>query len=257
MAKISKTEEGGSPKKYLLKKLEKVHNCYSDLKNQWEENAFDKEDEVQKLVCTAILVFLLGFLLSQISIYLYKHPSAQTEIETLKPKTQTIYQWNVEEFIDYASDTNGGVILSEYSTPEYLGWFYIFSQNRQEALISNNNEPGNCWPFNGTYGYIGIQLGQSIYPKHFSIFHINSLSYSSAPKNIKVYSLDHPSETVLLASYFFDLTIKGEKRQNSGFFECEFECEKPLSRVLLEVNDNYGGNGTCVYQFKVHGIPYI
>jgi Sad1 / UNC-like C-terminal len=260
MVENSKTEESGTPAKYLLTKLEEAHNCYSDLKNNWEQNAKEKSNELQRFVCTSIVIFLLGFLLSQVSMYLFKNPvqvisEEKNQINYVVSKV--ILEESAEEFIDYASSNNGGSILPEFSTPEYLGWFSIISNNKRESLISDINEPGNCWPFNGSYGYIGIQLAQRIYPRHFSVFHINSINYSSAPKSMNVYSLDHPTETIMIASYFFDLTIKGEKRKNWGVFECQSNCDLPLKNVLLEITDNYGGSGSCVYQFRVHGIPQI
>ena len=41
MAKKFNSEEGGTPTKFILDKLEKVHNCYADLKNNLEENAIE------------------------------------------------------------------------------------------------------------------------------------------------------------------------------------------------------------------------
>jgi hypothetical protein len=257
MAKNPKASEGGTPAKFILKNLEKVHNCYEDLKNEWEDNAFEQDDELTRFICTAFLVFLLGFLFSQISIYLFRDSSVKTEIDTVKPLNCTVTEENIEHFIDYAASNNGGSILTEFSAEEYLGWFTVFSNNRRESLISERNEPGYCWAFNGSYGYISIQLAQKIYPRHFTIFHINSLNYATAPKKLRVYSLDHDNYTALLADFDFDLTIKEEKRKNLAIFECQFDCDEPTTRVLLEVLDNYGASGTCVYQFKVHGIPYI
>ena len=257
MAKSFNNQEGGTPKKYLLEKLEKVHNCYSDLKNQWEENAIENEDEMKKFICTSILIFLLGFLFSQVTMYLYRQPVINSDTEAIRPSNLTIIESNLEELIDYASSNNGARIIDEYSVPEYLGWLSLFSYNRKESIISDNNEPGSCWPFNGTYGYIGIQLAQPILPRHFSIYHINSIPYSTAPKRIRVYSLDDPFHTIMLATYYFDLSIKGEKRKKWGLFECEFHCEQLVENILLEVVENYGGPGTCVYQFRVHGIPNI
>lgn len=245
---------GGIHEKYFLKNIEKVHNCYSDLKNNWNENAFDSENTTKNFIIISVFIFILGFVLSQITIYIYTDITPQQELETFKAINCTITQENIQSFIDYALDKNGGTILPEYSTDEYLGWFSSLSTNRRSSLISDINSPGNCWPFSGHYGYIGIGLGQAIYPRHFTIFHINSLQYETAPKHINVYSLSHNDETQLLASYFFDLKIKGEKRKNWGIFECEYYCDEPTDKVLLEVVDNYGGVGTCVYQFKVHGI---
>lgn len=257
MAKKFNSEEGGTPTKFILDKLEKVHNCYADLKNNWEENAMENESEVKKFVCTTILIFLLGFLCSQVSMFLFGTTLPEVKVESLRSTNSTVLESVLEELVDYAAESNGAVILHEYSTPEYLGWLSLFSNNRKESLISENNEPGNCWPFNGTYGFIGIHLAQAIYPKHFSIYHINSVVYSSAPKTINVYSLDHPDGSALLASYFFDLAIKGEKRKKWGIFDCEHFCDHLTSQILLEITDNYGAAGTCVYQFRVHGVTNI
>ena len=66
-------------------------------------------------------MFLLGFLFSQVSIYIFRAPINQIDEESLKPKNLTLIESNLEELIDYASKNNGAYIIEEYSTPEYLG----------------------------------------------------------------------------------------------------------------------------------------
>lgn len=238
----------------IFENLDQVHNCYVDLKNKWNENAKDFNDEKLKFFYTVSAVFILGFLFSQLRIYISQDSQALV-VEENFPVNSTKFTQDSEFFIDYASVHNGGSILTEYSMPEYLGWFSLFSNNRRESIISDNNEPGSCWPFDGSYGFIGIKLSDTIFPKSFTIFHLNSLNYTNAPKTLKVYSLSHLNESILLSEYEFDLKIKSEKRKNWQNFPCQSFCEHATDSLLLEIINNHGGEKTCVYQLKVHGKP--
>lgn len=222
-----------------------VHNCYSDVKNYWINNT---ENCRLDMILSVFTVFLTGLLLMQIAVFLVKHQDTDKVVNGIQEDL-----W-IDTFIDYALDSNGAEVIEEYSLAEYMGWFTVMSSNKRKAVLSQNNEPGNCWAFDGSYGYIGIKLAARILPRNFTIFHLNSVQYFTAPKILNVYSLDYIDECVLLAKYEFDLRIQGVRRKNWGIFECQDYCDFYVERVLLEVEENYGATGTCVYQFKVHGV---
>ena len=233
-----------------ISKRQASHNCYCDLRNYWKKGE-GKQSGVEKFM-RALIVLLVGSLISQILIFIARDKSAvngkRNEV------TQDLTTLSTDSLIDYALDTNGGEIVEEFSQAEYFGWFSYFSHNQRKSLISSNNEPNNCWAFHGNRGHIAIKLAQRILPRNFTIFHINSVDVSKAPRKIHVFSLTHPSESVLLASFEFALRSSKGLRKHSEVFDCLYFCEEFVDVVLLEVEDNHGGPGTCVYQFQVHGI---
>lgn len=224
---------------------ETLHNCYCDLRNYWKKGQ-GKYTGLERLV-RAVIVLLLGSLISQVLVYMARDKSAlagSSEVTSLATNS----------LIDYALDSNGGEILEEFSQAEYFGWFSYFSNNQRKSLISSNNEPNNCWAFHGNRGYIAIKLAEKILPRNFTIFHINSVDISKAPRKIHVFSLTHPYECALLASFEFGLKINKGLRKHKEIFDCVYNCQDFVDMVLLEVEDNHGGPATCVYQFQVHGI---
>lgn len=235
----------GFKSKDLCKSQGKVHNCYKDLKNCWINSA---ENERIEMIFSVFSIFLTGFLLAQVSVFFVKNQKNEDFLSHFEDEL-----W-VDTYIDYALGLNGAKIIDEYSQSEYMGWFSVLSNNKRNAVLSQNNEPGNCWAFDGSYGYIGIHLAARILPRNFTIYHINALQYSTAPKKFNVYSLDNRDECVLLGKYEFEFKIKGVKRKNWGMFQCLYQCDEYVERVVLEVVDNYGATGTCVYQFRVHGV---
>jgi len=246
--------KGGTPGKFILDNIDQVHNCYSDLKNKWNDNAKEFNEEKLKFIYTVTAVFILGFLFSQLRTYISQDTNLPL-IDEPFPVNMTKVTQDSDLYIDFANTQYGGSIIPEYSVPEYLGWFSVFSNNKRESVISQNNEPGSCWPFEGSYGYIGIKLSKKVKLKSFTIIHLDTLNYANAPKILKVYSLSHLDESALLAQHDFDLKIKSEKRKNSQNFLCQYNCDEPVDHILLEVLSNHGGDKTCVYQFKAHGIP--
>lgn len=235
----------GFKSKDLLQTTGKVHNCYEDIRNRWINTTENCKFE---MVLSVFTVFLTGILLMQVAVFMVKNQGNEGLSRQIQEEL-----W-IDTFIDYALASNGAEVIEEYSLAEYMGWFSVMSNNKRNAVLSLNNEPGNCWAFDGSYGYIGIKLAARILPRNFTIFHLNSLQYFTAPKILNVYSLDYRNECVRLARYEFDLRIQGVRRKNWGVFECQDFCDYYVQHVLLEVEDNYGAAGTCVYQFKVHGV---
>jgi hypothetical protein len=227
-----------------LKKAEKTHNCYHDLQNHWKD-----EENNKKLFnfLQVSIVFLLGALISQVIIFAFRKTDEKTTCD-LKNNDFSRYS-----LIDYALDSNGAFIIEESSDVEYLGWLSYFSSNKRAAVISQNNQANNCWAFHGGRGFVAINLAARVLPRNFSIFHVNALDVSRAPKTLNVFSLSHENECKLLATFQFRLSVQGVYRKNSETFPCLFGCHEFVDKVLLEVLDNHGAVNTCVYQFSVHG----
>jgi Sad1 / UNC-like C-terminal. len=226
---------------------------FSNLKADQEECSLDLEtipDTKQPksfcfIFCWFFSLFFLGFVSSQVFVFVENQPISKFYQEP-RSSYENIYS-NKKTLIDYASLTNGGRIIKEKSFPSK-------NLNKIEELISENNSPGHCWAFQGESGKAVIKLYSPIYPQSFTMVHINSLNYTTAPQRFNVYRLSENEKTIL-GSYNFDMTIKSEFRNPVQVFECKYGCNIQTDTIVLEILKNYGSFYTCVYQFKVHGVP--
>ncbi|CAM9930951.1 unnamed protein product [Lampetra fluviatilis] len=168
--------------------------------------------------------------------------------------------------VDYALESAGGSILSTRCTETYetktamVSFFGLpiwhLSQSPR-VIIQPDVNPGNCWPFRGTYGYVVVQLSATIRPTAFSLEHVpRSLSptgaVSSAPRDFAVYGLESEDqeEGLMLGRYEYDQD--GEAIQT---FTVQEEMGDATFRIVeLRVFSNWGHpEYTCLYRFRVHG----
>ncbi|XP_061411263.1 LOW QUALITY PROTEIN: SUN domain-containing protein 1-like [Lethenteron reissneri] len=168
--------------------------------------------------------------------------------------------------VDYALESAGGSILSTRCTETYetktamVSFFGLpiwhLSQSPR-VIIQPDVNPGNCWPFRGTYGYVVVQLSATIRPTAFSLEHVpRSLSptgaVSSAPRDFAVYGLESEDqeEGLMLGRYNYDQD--GEAIQT---FPVQEEMGDTTFRIVeLRVFSNWGHpEYTCLYRFRVHG----
>lgn len=236
------------------------HNKYPDCKNRWALSAVEeKPSHWPRFLGIAVFLVMLGAALSQLLVHFWlrdKLSEIPAHKEVLQPVYYTVVQENEDVYLDHSNIKNGAKIIDEFSTPELHGVFSGFSSNKREALLSDENSPGSCWAFEGKQGKAAIQLSRSIYPRRFYIYHLNTLEFKTAPRELIVYGFKNtPEDKHKLGELFFDLSIEGEKRASWAYFDCIENCEVAFDKFILEVLDNYGANRTCVYQFKVQGIP--
>merc|ERR1719225_1865037 len=104
---------------------------------------------------------------------------------------------------DYALETAGGSVISTRCTETFVqktAMYSIFGipiwypSNNPRTIIQPGVQPGECWAFKGSSGYIVIQLSEAIVPTRFSMEHISktmspSGKIDSAPKDFVVYGL--------------------------------------------------------------------
>merc|ERR1712187_395276 len=88
--------------------------------------------------------------------------------------------------------------------------FLMDLANNPRTIIQPGVQPGECWAFKGSSGFVVIQLSEPIVPTRFSMEHISkSMSPSgkidSAPKDFVVYGLRHEKDTdpVILGEYSY------------------------------------------------------
>ncbi|XP_071796583.1 uncharacterized protein [Asterias amurensis] len=177
----------------------------------------------------------------------------------------TMYSADKTGMVDYALESAGGSVIStrcsetHYSKTALLSIFGIplwYMANSPRTVIQPDVQPGNCWAFKGTQGYMVIQLAGIIKPSAFSLEHIpKSLSptgtIDSAPKEFSVWGLqdDEASESILLGTYSYDQ--EGPPLQ---FFAIENSEVEPIPAVELKIHSNHGNlEYTCLYRFRVHG----
>ncbi|GBO46412.1 SUN domain-containing protein 1 [Araneus ventricosus] len=167
--------------------------------------------------------------------------------------------------VDYALESGGGSILSTRCSESYVeknGRFTVLGlplwsdENSPRTAIQPDVQPGKCWAFKGSQGYLVIQLSYTIYPTGFTLEHIPvslspSGSIDSAPKDFSVWGLSSEKdfEGTLLGRYTFE--IDGEPLQ---YFEVQNLTSVPFSLVELKIHSNHGNlEYTCLYRFRVHG----
>jgi hypothetical protein len=102
--------------------------------------------------------------------------------------------------LEFASLSAGGraieALTSVTYSPSGRKRYAIFSQNAREVrspevALTDGLEAGQCWPFHGGAGQLGIQLTRPIHVSSLIVGHTNvsTESSTSAPKNIVLWGL--------------------------------------------------------------------
>uniref|UniRef100_UPI00358EA368 SUN domain-containing protein 2-like isoform X2 n=1 Tax=Myxine glutinosa TaxID=7769 RepID=UPI00358EA368 len=191
---------------------------------------------------------------------------SEERVKTLMHAALSLYHADRTGMADLALESVGGSILSTRCSETYesragllsfLG-IPLWSQTQSpRVVIQPDIQPGNCWAFRGTYGYVVIRLAQTAHLTAFSVEHIpRSLATSgnidSAPRDFSVYGLEDESqeEGDELGHYIYEKD--GEPLQS---FAVQFPTDKPFRAVELRIFSNWGHpEYTCLYRFRVHGM---
>ncbi|XP_029703705.1 SUN domain-containing protein 1-like isoform X5 [Takifugu rubripes] len=168
---------------------------------------------------------------------------------------------------DFALESGGGSVLVARCSETYrtkvalLSLFgfplWYFSQSPR-AVIQPDVNPGNCWAFRGSSGYLVIRLSMPIFPTAVTLEHTPkaltpSGKMDSAPRDFSVYGLDDENQErgQLLGAYTYDQD--GEAVQTFTVTEV---CDRPFQMVEIQVTSNWGHpEYTCLYRVRVHGTP--
>ncbi|XP_070187444.1 SUN domain-containing protein 2-like isoform X2 [Littorina saxatilis] len=168
---------------------------------------------------------------------------------------------------DYALESAGGSVISVRCSETYyrktalISIFGIplwYTSNSARTVIQPDVHPGQCWAFKGDKGFIVIQLAQPIRPTSFSLEHIpkslsNDGKIDSAPKDFTVFGLTSERDTagVNLGNYTYETV--GKPIQH---FDVQIANPGVFGYVELRVLSNHGSEDyTCIYRFRVHGVP--
>ncbi|KAL7274105.1 hypothetical protein RUND412_003007 [Rhizina undulata] len=199
---------------------------------------------------------------------------------------------------DYAAHSSGGSIWPHVTSPSYdwtsksraSYWMNrIFGRGQRVRpppviAISPTVEAGDCWPFAGNTGDIGIKLSDAIHISHLSIEHVSkdlAHDITTAPRHVSLWaqipdpaSLKAVQEAVArsrMGMEKWNTTVGGEFVK---LLEAEYDIndgrtvqtwEVPIdltamgisSRVVaVKIGDNWGNEEfTCLYRVRVHGYP--
>ncbi|KAK9496602.1 hypothetical protein O3M35_013132 [Rhynocoris fuscipes] len=167
---------------------------------------------------------------------------------------------------DFALMSYGGTIISIRCTQTYTkdsGNIYLFGfplwnvHNKPEVIIKPGIMPGECWAFEGSQGYAVIKLAMPIYVTGFTLEHTpKELTahghIKSAPQHFSVWALTELMDKNPLLLGRFRYLDNGESLQ---YFDSE-KLDIPVQMVELRIESNHGSiDYTCIYRFRVHGIP--
>ena len=191
-----------------------------------------------------------------------------TKEEVFKIVKNALIQYDADKtgMFDYALETAGGSVVSTRCTETYLqksAMYSIFGipiwypSNNPRTIIQPGVQPGECWAFKGSSGFVVIQLSEKIIPTRFSMEHISrtmspSGKIDSAPKEFVVYGLRSEKDTdpVKLGKYSYSQT-----EDPLQFYEVSFPTTEAFPFIELDIISNHGNlNYTCLYRFRVHGV---
>lgn len=211
---------------------------------------------------------------------------------------------------DFAKLSNGGEIIHAFTSPTYSpdNKLYFTSSLRfiinmvrgkkqsaclpPETVLHPSTDLGECWPFLGAQGLVGIQLGATISATNISIDHnISTRDVRTTPKSFRVWGIiedwhaalssvqidrltrekfgdvlrrsgvnpdnsraPSPESYLLLMAEFQYKVGAGEAVQTFPIFPIVTQSGLQIRRMLVEITDNWGTmTYTCIYRVRVHG----
>uniref|UniRef100_A0A8C2YMU7 SUN domain-containing protein 3 n=1 Tax=Chinchilla lanigera TaxID=34839 RepID=A0A8C2YMU7_CHILA len=165
------------------------------------------------------------------------------------------------EVPDEASIVESETSESYINNKTKLYWHGIGFLNHEmppDIILQPDVHPGKCWAFPGSQGHILIRLARKIIPMSVTMEHISekvspSGNTSSAPKEFSVHGLLKrcEGEEIFLGRFIYNKT-----EATVQTFDLQREISESLLCVRLKILSNWGHpHYTCLYRFRVHGIP--
>ena len=138
----------------------------------------------------------------------------------------------------------------------------VHPKSDEWLLTPSLEQPGDCIALHSSTGYVDVRLRQSVKVDAVTLEHANSLNaydLHSAPRDVQVYgwharekNCKHskpPKSLIPLGNYTYSI--------NRGSVQI-FDVVSPqtVDHVRLVVKNNQGHQKwTCLYRFRVHGVP--
>ncbi|GAB6020370.1 Secreted beta-glucosidase sun1 [Chamberlinius hualienensis] len=192
----------------------------------------------------------------------------EKELLILIRKELALYDADKLGLADYALESAGGSVINTRCTETYtkqssqlvvLGVPLWHISSTPRTVIQSGRQPGECWPFIGSEGFIVVKLARKIRPTAFSLEHIPktispSGNIDTAPKDFSVWGLKSEMDVgVLLGKYQYDQD--GSPLQT---FLVQSENVDEFELIELRIHSNHGhAEFTCLYRFRVHGLLAI
>ncbi|XP_065338667.1 klaroid protein-like isoform X2 [Cloeon dipterum] len=171
---------------------------------------------------------------------------------------------------DYALESSGGMILTTRCTESYdernaftyylgMDWLYqrVHKPNNPRSIIQPSVNPGDCYAFKGATGIILIELSKKIHLTAVTMEHIPKTislngNIDSAPKDFSIWGFKEDQDTDPIQLGSFTYVDNGQALQT---FEILVEHDS-YQKVELRIESNHGHlEYTCIYRFRVHGVP--
>ncbi|OJT14953.1 Spindle pole body-associated protein sad1 [Trametes pubescens] len=177
---------------------------------------------------------------------------------------------------DFALAIDGAKVVSTL-TPDHIS-----PDNSAKLALRDNLHGGKCWKLRGVQGQIGIRLSNSIHPTSVTIDHLPrevTHDIDQAPRRMTLWGVvDGPTnhgryaELGTHASVEKDAPPVGAGLTFAALSRFEYNIDSPriiqtfpihdriiqsgitFSVFVLEVETNWGGNITCIYRVRLHGV---
>lgn len=204
---------------------------------------------------------------------------------------------------NYALHGGGAIILPELTSPtfrlspptltsQFLKWFRGLDLqdsniNLPIVILEDNVAVGECWEFEGGYGYVGIQLPERVLISHVSLNYVDPAlisiqSMARAPSTITLWgvvksddvnkdipadvetrsfldfsgwdewSVDVPDRFIPLAHLNYNIS-SSSLLQHFPISVDDRLRNMTFHAILLEITSNWGSNTTCLYFVGIHG----
>ncbi|KAJ1972717.1 hypothetical protein H4R34_005310, partial [Dimargaris verticillata] len=164
---------------------------------------------------------------------------------------------------DYALFAAGARVIPLLTSPTYeidvagpKGVFHQLSNQLTNALglgVTTLNPPsvaldpdtslGNCWPFRGSQGQLGVRLARPVLPTAFTIEHVSpevALDVTSAPRQVEIWAvLDQRDMVVSDTTEAQDPSSEQPPAGNHGSwllltsFEYSLDAKQPIQTTLM------------------------
>ena len=195
---------------------------------------------------------------------------------------------------NYASSGAGARIISELTSPthgvpksSFLGYFTDSLDRKIHipppfVILEDRISDGECWRISGNTGQVGVRLSAPIVISHITFDYVSStllapIAIAAAPRNMSLWILidDIPefkslandvrktSEFVArgkfkkagvfirIADFQYNVSLAASQQR----FPVQRHLSAPTQDVVLRVENNEGGDTTCIYWVGIHGHP--
>lgn len=182
--------------------------------------------------------------------------------------------------LEHASLSVGGRTIEALTSMTYsppssrLSFSWMGTPRKEQApalALTDGMEPGQCWPFKGDAGQLGIQLAHAIRVTRLSVGFPSTSRMTSVPKNIVLWGLK-PADSEVCAALGDVGTHTPDFGSGycgvhllSGIYELEFSMptyyqnftttyDHYFDRLVFQVLGNWGhADFTCICRILIYG----